>query len=257
MTPEDYLVAIKSHPRVVVRGFAEFLHNGYAIRREGDHVAVIPDFLAKDNLRAFAERSTPDHLYTSSGCWHHAGQILYGELPSKEQLRDYFISKHGKLRGLSWLFPSRIERPAAVEWFKEQLEKQDAQRKEQRARDLTRLGKNVSLTQCGSDQGVDLILCKDGHKIAVQAKRWAGSVGNKAVQEVIAGKLYYGCSHGMIITSSTFSSSAVALAAKDPAISLVDGQALSKLCEQFATCRIPDFSWDEWEKIEHVAERFA
>jgi hypothetical protein len=57
VTPEDYISAVKSHPRVVVRGFGGFLCHGYAIRREGDHGAVIPDFLGKDNLRAFAERS--------------------------------------------------------------------------------------------------------------------------------------------------------------------------------------------------------
>jgi restriction system protein len=94
----------------------------------------------------------------------------------------------------------------------------------------THLGYEVSLTDRGADQGADLILRKDGHKIAVQAKRWTKSVGNAAVQEVIAGKLFYGCSHGIIVTTSTFSGSAVALAAKDPTISLVDGQALSKLC---------------------------
>ena len=92
---------------------------------------------------------------------------------------------------------------------------------------------------------MDLILCKDGQKIAVQAKRWAASIGNKAVQEGIAGKLYYGCSHAMIVTSSVFSNAAVALAAKDPTISLVDGLALSKLCEQFRTSRIPVFSLEE------------
>ena len=108
MTPEAYLAAVKMHPRVVVRGFGGFRYNGYAIRREGDHVAVIPpDVLGKDNLRAFAERSTSDHLYASSGCWHHVGQIVDGELPSKEQLRGYFVSKHGKLRGLNRLSPMR------------------------------------------------------------------------------------------------------------------------------------------------------
>jgi HJR/Mrr/RecB family endonuclease len=121
----------------------------------------------------------------------------------------------------------------------------------------TRLGYSVSLTSAGADQGVDLIISKHGQNVAVQAKRWVGSVGNKAVQEVIAGKLYYGCPHGMIVTSSTVSNSAVALAAKDPTISLVDGQALSKLCQQFRTEPTPDFSWDEWEKIKEVAERFA
>jgi restriction endonuclease Mrr len=61
----------------------------------------------------------------------------------------------------------------------------------------------------------------------------------------------------MIVTCSHFSKSAVALAAKDRTISLVDGQALSKLCEQFSAAPIPDFSWDEWEKIKNIAERFA
>ena len=121
----------------------------------------------------------------------------------------------------------------------------------------TRLAYSVSLTPGGADQGVDMILCKDGRKIAVQAKRWAGPVGNRAVQEAIAGKLYYGCSHALIITTSTFSNSAVALAAKDPTISLVDGNALSKLCQQFKAEPIPNFSWDEWEKIKDVAELFA
>jgi Restriction endonuclease len=69
--------------------------------------------------------------------------------------------------------------------------------------------------------------------------------------------LYYGCSHAWIVTSSTFSVNAVALTAKDPTISLVDGRALTKLCEQFKTVQVPDFSWGEWEKIKDVAERFA
>src|SRR5205807_10508346 len=141
------------------------------------------------------------------------------------------VSKHGKLRGLNRLFPRRILKEAAVEWILEQLKQQEAERRaaeqETRARNLwqryysmadgrhvstmsgaeferfvgrlyTRLGYGVSLTPSGADQGVDLILSKDGHKIAVQAKRWTGVVGNKAVQEVIAGKLYYGCSHAWI-----------------------------------------------------------
>ena len=121
----------------------------------------------------------------------------------------------------------------------------------------TRLGYTVSLTTAGADQGVDLILRKGDRQIAVQAKRWTGSVGNTAVQEVIAGKLYYGCTDGMIVTNSTFSKSAIALAAKDPTISLIDGRALSILCEQFRTATAPEFSWDEWRKIEYVAQCFA
>jgi len=231
MTPEAYMAAVKSYPRVVVWGRREFLYHGYAIRREGDRVVVIPDFIGQSSfgkhslMHDFAERSTPDHLYASPACSLHVGGFLYGELPSKEQLRNYFVSRHGELRGLNRLFPSRIDGPAAVEWFQEQLAKENSKGNEQRSRDLweryycmfderhvsamsgaeferfigklyTRLGYAVSLTQGGADQGVDLILCKDDHKIAVQAKRWTGIVGNKAVQEVMAGKLYYGYSHG-------------------------------------------------------------
>lgn len=121
----------------------------------------------------------------------------------------------------------------------------------------TRLGYAVSLTTAGADQGVDLILRKDGRQIAVQAKRWTGSVGNAAVQEVIAGKLYYGCTDAIVVTNSTFSKSAVALAAKDPKISLVDGRALSLLCQQFRIYNVPEFSWDEWKKIEYVAQHYS
>ena len=121
----------------------------------------------------------------------------------------------------------------------------------------SRLGYSVSLTQAGADQGADLILSMDGRKIAVQAKRWAAPVGNAAVQQVIAGKLFYGCSDGMIVTTSTFSRSAVVLAAKDPTIKLINGRALNVLCQELRTIAIPEFSWEEWKKIEFVAQRFA
>lgn len=120
-----------------------------------------------------------------------------------------------------------------------------------------RLGYTVSLTASGADQGADLILCKEGRKTAVQAKRWSSSVGNAAVQEVISGKLYYGCSHGLIVTTSTFSKSAIALAAKDPTIQLVDRQALGVLCQQVMSEIVPTFSWDAWKKIEIDAQRFC
>jgi len=120
----------------------------------------------------------------------------------------------------------------------------------------TRLGYSASLTAAGADQGADLILTKDGRRIALQAKRWASPVGNSAVQEVMAGKLYYGCSEAIIVTTSRFTRSAQDLAARDPTISLVDGRELSALCHQFSARSVPEFSWDEWRKIERVAQEF-
>lgn len=46
-------------------------------------------------------------------------------------------------------------------------------------------GYAVELTPATGDYGADLILSKDGRRIAVQAKRYAGSVGVAAVQEAL------------------------------------------------------------------------
>ena len=121
----------------------------------------------------------------------------------------------------------------------------------------SRLGFEASLTPNGADQGVDLILTKDARRIAVQAKRWTRAVGNGAVQEVMAGKTFYRCAEGIVITTSTFSRSAINLADTDPTISLIDGRDLALLCQQFQSGSIPEFSWEEWAKIEVVATRFA
>jgi hypothetical protein len=246
-----------------------YLEHGYLFRRYanpdkflGDELEVVPEFMlsSKSVLRDWAKQSTPDCLYASVTKRWYERHCFIGTLPTSEQLRAYFKRKHGNPRGLNWLFASRIETLAALEWVEEQKDKQHREIEERRARALwnryytmfdehhvsamsgseferfvgklyTRLGYVVSLTQGGADQGVDLILYKDDHKIAVQAKRWNAPVGNAAVQQVIAGKLYYGCSAGIIVTNSSFSGSAVALAAKDPSISLVDGRSLTKLWE--------------------------
>ena len=121
----------------------------------------------------------------------------------------------------------------------------------------SRLGYEVALTSSGADQGADLILNKDNRRIAVQAKRWNRSVGNTAVQEIMAGKIFYGCAEGIVVTTATFSRSAVTLAATDPTISLIDGRALGLLCKQFRTDVIPEFCWEAWKQIEPIAEQFA
>ncbi len=48
-------------------------------------------------------------------------------------------------------------------------------------------GYHVETTPKTGDYGADLILLKDKQRIAVQAKRWVGSVGVGAVQEALAG----------------------------------------------------------------------
>ncbi|MCC5963928.1 MAG: restriction endonuclease [Rhodobacteraceae bacterium] len=78
---------------------------------------------------------------------------------------------------------------------------------------LKRQGWSVVLTATSGDQGVDLIAQKDGLRVAVQCKRYSGSVGNKAVQEVYAGMKHLELDHAVVISTGNFTKSAIVLAA--------------------------------------------
>ena len=82
---------------------------------------------------------------------------------------------------------------------------------------------NVEVTKGSGDQGVDIIAEKNKIKYAIQCKRYGGSVGNKAVQEIIAGVQYYHCNVGIVMTNNQFTQSAVELA-NETGIILWDGE---------------------------------
>jgi hypothetical protein len=86
-------------------------------------------------------------------------------------------------------------------------------------------GFRVRGTPATNDQGADIIARKAGYQVVVQAKRYSGSVGNAAVQEVIAAREYYTADEAWVVTSSTFTSSARDLANRSR-VSLFDGEAL-------------------------------
>ncbi len=75
-------------------------------------------------------------------------------------------------------------------------------------------GYTVELTPSTGDYGADLILSKDGQRIAVQAKRYRGSVGVAAVQEALSGLAYYQCHTAWVVTTGTFTQNALELAQK-------------------------------------------
>lgn len=89
-------------------------------------------------------------------------------------------------------------------------------------------------TPITGDQGADIIVNKDGRRIVIQAKRYKGTVGNKAVQEVIGALQYYDGNEGWVITNSTFTPSAIALAQKSKII-LIDREAIVHI-EDFINC---------------------
>lgn len=74
------------------------------------------------------------------------------------------------------------------------------------------MGYIATVTKASGDQGADLVVEKMGERTAVQAKRYADPVSNKAVQEVVAAKQLYSCHNAIVVTNSTFNRSAVDLA---------------------------------------------
>jgi len=74
------------------------------------------------------------------------------------------------------------------------------------------LGYIVETTAITGDQGVDLIVAKDGVRVAIQVKGYHSSVGNGAIQEAFAGMAHYQCHACAAITNSRFTNSAVSLA---------------------------------------------
>ena len=73
-----------------------------------------------------------------------------------------------------------------------------------------RLGfKSKNIGASGGDFGADLIIEKDGVRIAVQAKNYCrGRVGNDAVQQAIAGATFYECHQAMVVTNARFTKAA-------------------------------------------------
>ncbi|MBQ3178953.1 MAG: restriction endonuclease [Clostridia bacterium] len=73
----------------------------------------------------------------------------------------------------------------------------------------------VNVTQGSGDQGIDIIAYRDGIKYGIQCKCYSSDIGNKAVQEVFAGKTFYECHIGVVLTNQYFTKSAIELAKKN------------------------------------------
>ena len=89
-------------------------------------------------------------------------------------------------------------------------------------------GYGVSSTKASGNQGVDLILRKQGRKIAIQAKRYKNKISNSAVQEISAGKIYHDCNEAYVVTNSYFTQPAIELAGRVN-VRLIDRTELMKL----------------------------
>jgi len=90
---------------------------------------------------------------------------------------------------------------------------------------------HVEMTPSTGDYGADLILHKDQHRTAVQAKCYTGSVGVSAVQEALSGMAYYRCQSAWVVTTGNYTTNAVELA-KQAKVQLFGSNELGKLIVQ-------------------------
>ena len=93
-----------------------------------------------------------------------------------------------------------------------------------------KMGFDVEQTKLTGDQGADVIVSKRGERIAIQAKRSAARVGNRAVQEALGSLSLYQAIRGIVITNNFFTRAAVDLAAANK-IELIDKTRLRELIQ--------------------------
>lgn len=93
---------------------------------------------------------------------------------------------------------------------------------------------SVEITKASGDQGIDIVAFKHEIKYGIQCKLYSKPVGNSAVQEAYAGKDFYNCNVGVVLTNNTFTASAVELAEKIGII-LWDGNYLKRVLSSKTT----------------------
>ena len=78
---------------------------------------------------------------------------------------------------------------------------------------LSGFGWDAQVTKASGDQGIDVVASKFGKKIGLQCKLYSSAIGNRAVQEAFAGKMYYGLDKVGVLSNASFTESAQSLAA--------------------------------------------
>lgn len=89
---------------------------------------------------------------------------------------------------------------------------------------LNDMGWKVQLTNKTNDQGVDIIGKFEDKVCCFQCKRYSNPVGNKAVQEIFAGKAFYNGTHAIVVSNAGFTKSAETLASSLGVILISDNE---------------------------------
>jgi restriction system protein len=80
------------------------------------------------------------------------------------------------------------------------------------ASSLRGFGWHCELTKGSGDQGIDVIAQKDGFRIGLQCKLYSQPVGNRAIQEALAGMQFHGLHKAAVLTNAPFTRAAHELA---------------------------------------------
>src|SRR6266540_2288494 len=90
------------------------------------------------------------------------------------------------------------------------------------------MGYAVEITPRSGDQGIDLLMRKDNQLVAVQCKRWSTPIGEPEVLDFYSALIQVEAPLGYMITTSSFTTQAVAFAQGKPVV-LLDLDALVDL----------------------------
>ena len=99
---------------------------------------------------------------------------------------------------------------------------------------LRQFGWDAYATQGSGDQGIDVIAKRDGISIAIQCKLYSKPVGNKAVQEALAGAQYAGMDFAAVLTNAGYTRNAIELASATNVI-LLSQYDIPTLHERFSS----------------------
>ncbi|URJ47377.1 restriction endonuclease [Paenibacillus polymyxa] len=106
------------------------------------------------------------------------------------------------------------------------------------------LGYKVVRTPTTGDEGIDLIIDKNGLRVGVQCKRYNGKVSVSAIQEAYAGKDMHDCDEALVVTNSLYTAPAIKMAEKLN-VALWNR---NDLIRELMQVRTPEISWNEFVK---------
>jgi|LSQX01.1.fsa_nt_gb restriction system protein len=111
---------------------------------------------------------------------------------------------------------------------------------------FARQGYKTSLTPQSGDDGVDVVLRKDGTKSIVQCKHWPdGSVGAPEVRELLGAKQDQGAVKAFMVTSGGFTAPARELAERNAGVVLWDGPTLRSVASRLVAQDLAQAKWQD------------